>query len=279
MSKADDLSDEAKELIKSSHDLYALLGLDPACDAKAIKSAWRKTSLKYHPDKNQDNPSAVETFYLAKNAAELLQNPEARARYDAAREAAAQREAQKAKLEGKRRRLMEELERAESGAKRKREEDEGREERLQSELKRLARDGERRRREREEAKLREREEEARREEEVRREREREARREKERERRRQSAGVHFQPGASVGSAAGVEDGVGTPVKKRVFDGAKSAPSTPPGKKPAFSFSPKPGAGGGNKLEQDTLARLRAKQAEKRKLEEQIKASEAAETTS
>lgn len=264
MSKADDLSDEAKELIKSSHDLYALLGLDPACDAKAVKSAWRKTSLKYHPDKNQDNPSAVETFYLAKNAAELLQNPEARARYDAAREAAAQREAQKAKLEGKRRRLMEELERAEGGAKRKREENEGREERLQSELKRLARDGE---------------EEARREEEVRREREREARREKQRERRRQSAGVHFQPGTSVGSAAGVEDGVGTPVKKRVFDGAKSAPSTPAGKKPAFSFSPKPGAGGGNRFEQDTLARLRAKQAEKRKLEEQIMASEAAETTS
>ncbi|KAH7063532.1 hypothetical protein B0J12DRAFT_694437 [Macrophomina phaseolina] len=262
--KADDLSDEAKELIKSPHDLYALLGLSPSCDEKAIKSAWRKTSLKYHPDKNQDNPSAVETFYLAKNAAELLQNAEARKKYDDAREAARAREAQKARLEGKRRRLMEELERAETGAKRKREEEVGRE----SEVKRLARDGERRRREREEAKLREREE--------------EARRERERERRRQSVGVHFQPRASVGAAAAAADGnsgAGTPVKKRVFDGARSAPSTPAGKRPAFSFSPKPGVGGGNKFEQDTLARLKAKQAEKRRLEEQIKAQEAAETTS
>lgn len=269
MSKDSDLSDEAAALIKSDLNLYELLGVDTNCDEKAIKSAWRKTSLKYHPDKNRDNPEVVEKFYVAKNAAELLQNPEARAKYDAHREAKARSEAQREKLEGKRRKMMEELERAERGAKRKREDEAGEQDRLQSELKRLARDGERRRKEREEARAKEREEEARREEEL--------RREKEREKRRQSAGVHFQPGASASSAA-APDNVGTPVKKRVFDGTtKSAPSTPAGKKPAFSFSPKPETGGGNKFEQDTLARLKAKQEEKRRLAEQIRAQEAAET--
>ncbi|KKY15998.1 putative pre-mrna-splicing factor cwc23 [Diplodia seriata] len=273
---ATDLSDEAAALIKSDLNLYELLGLDPSspCDEKAIKSAWRKTSLKYHPDKNRGDPAAVDTFYLAKNATELLQNAEARARYDAHREAKRRAAAQTERLEGKRRRLMDELERAERGAKRKREEEVGERDRMESELKRLARDGERRRREREEARAREREEEARREE--------ESRRERERERRRQEAGAHWQPGASVGSAAAAAaDAGGTPVKKRVFDGAaKSAPSTPAGKKqPAFSFSPKPAAAGGagnNRFEQDTLARLKAKQEEKRKLAEQIRAQEAAE---
>ncbi|OJD30579.1 dnaj subfamily c member 17-like protein [Diplodia corticola] len=279
MSKDAELSDEAAALIKSDVNLYELLGLDSAasaCDDKAIKSAWRKTSLKYHPDKNRDDAAAVDKFYLAKNAAELLQNAEARAKYDAHREAKRRGEAQRERLEGKRRRLMDELERAERGAKRKREEEVGERDRVESEVKRLARDGERRRREREEARAREREEEARREE--------DARRERERERRRQDAAPppHWQPGASVGSAAATrEDAAATPVKKRMFDGAatttRSAPSTPAGKKPAFSFSPKPAAGGGNRFEQDTLARLKAKQEEKRKLAEQIRAQEAAET--
>ena len=284
-----DLLAAARDAAARGADYYALLGLRaPSGDGDAnaepitcesVQRAWRRRSLKYHPDKAGAagfDAARWEEFGLARD---VLASDEARAAYDGARAAAMLKRREREAMSARQRRFAEELERAEGGAKRKREENEGREERLQSELKRLARDGERRRREREEAKLREREEEARREEEVRREREREARREKQRERRRQSAGVHFQPGTSVGSAAGVEDGVGTPVKKRVFDGAKSAPSTPAGKKPAFSFSPKPGAGGGNRFEQDTLARLRAKQAEKRKLEEQIMASEAAETTS
>lgn len=261
---AADISDEARALIQSEHDLYALLGITPTADAGAIKSAWRKTSLKYHPDKNRDNPAAVETFYLAKNAAELLGSPAARAEYDRARAGRAQREAAAERLEGRRRAMMEELERAERGAKRKREGEVGEKEMLERELKRLARDGERRRREREEARAREREEEARREE--------EGRRERERERRRQSVGAQFQGGTPVkGAAERRFEGVrGGPV------GSMSAPSTPAGKgKKAFSFSPKVGAGGvgNNRFEQDTLARLKAKQAEKRRLEEQIRAAE------
>ncbi|KAK8154516.1 DnaJ domain-containing protein, partial [Phyllosticta citrichinensis] len=130
-------------------NLYELLGIEPTADAKQLKSAWRKTSLKYHPDKNQDNPEAVEKFYLAKNATELLSNPTLRAQYDTSREARAQKERANSLLDAKRRQMVADLEAGERGAKRKRAEEVDAEERLQRELKRLAQDGERRRRERE----------------------------------------------------------------------------------------------------------------------------------
>ncbi|KAK7530673.1 uncharacterized protein J3D65DRAFT_639153 [Phyllosticta citribraziliensis] len=161
MSK-DDVSDEAKALVSTDINLYELLGIEPTADAKQLKSAWRKTSLKYHPDKNQDNPEAVEKFYLAKNATELLSNPTLRAQYDTSREARAQKERANSLLDAKRRQMVADLEAGERGAKRKRAEEVDAEERLQRELKRLAQDGERRRREREEQKAKEREEEARR---------------------------------------------------------------------------------------------------------------------
>ncbi|KAK8249029.1 hypothetical protein IWZ00DRAFT_573971 [Phyllosticta capitalensis] len=258
----DEVSDEAKALVTSDINLYELLGIEPTADAKALKSAWRKTSLKYHPDKNQDNPSAVEKFYLAKNAVELLSDPTLRAQYDNGREARAQKERANALLDAKRRQMVADLEAGERGAKRKRAEEADAEERLQRELKRLAQDGERRRREREELKAREREE--------------EARRDYEREMRRKS-GVHVQPNGTSTTTPST----GTPSKpKRPFDvgsGSQSAPSTPANSKgnkaPAFSFSPKT-PGGSSKFEQDTLARLKARQAEKKKLEEQIRQQEA-----
>ncbi|KAK7516447.1 DnaJ domain-containing protein [Phyllosticta citriasiana] len=185
MSK-DDVSDEAKALVSTDINLYELLGIEPTADAKQLKSAWRKTSLKYHPDKNQDNPEAVEKFYLAKNAVELLSNPTLRAQYDTSREARAQKERANALLDAKRRQMVADLEAGERGAKRKRAEEADAEERLQRELKRLAQDGERRRREREEQKAKEREE--------------EARHDYEREMRRRS-GVHVQPNGAGSSRA------------------------------------------------------------------------------
>jgi hypothetical protein len=39
---------------------------------KELKKAYRKASIKYHPDHNQDNPEATRRFVLIKCAYELL---------------------------------------------------------------------------------------------------------------------------------------------------------------------------------------------------------------
>ena len=42
--------------------LYDSLGIQPSASQDEIKKAYRKAALKYHPDKNKDNPKAVEKF-------------------------------------------------------------------------------------------------------------------------------------------------------------------------------------------------------------------------
>jgi len=43
-------------------DPYVILELDPAADEKAIRKQYRRMSLLKHPDKNPDNPLAVQEF-------------------------------------------------------------------------------------------------------------------------------------------------------------------------------------------------------------------------
>ena len=63
-------------------DYYEVLGVDKSATADQIKSAYRKLAMKYHPDRNPDNPEAKEKFSEISEAYEVLSNAEKRQRYD-----------------------------------------------------------------------------------------------------------------------------------------------------------------------------------------------------
>lgn len=64
-------------------DYYQTLGLKRGASEQEIKRAFKKLSLKYHPDKNKDNPEqAKEKFAKIVNAYEVLKDPEQRSIYD-----------------------------------------------------------------------------------------------------------------------------------------------------------------------------------------------------
>src|SRR5690554_3477000 len=63
-------------------DYYEILGIDKSADAAAIKKAYRKKAIEFHPDKNPGDKDAEENFKLAAEAYEVLSDPDKKARYD-----------------------------------------------------------------------------------------------------------------------------------------------------------------------------------------------------
>ncbi|KAF2717922.1 DnaJ-domain-containing protein [Polychaeton citri CBS 116435] len=138
--------------LSSQHDFYDLLGVQSTASESEIRRAWRKTALKYHPDKaGASNTEAFEKFHLLQIALDVLVDETARQLYDNARRAREEKKARDGKLEGKRRAMKEDLERRESGFLKRKHDELEEEEAFQRELRRLAEDGKRRRKEREEA--------------------------------------------------------------------------------------------------------------------------------
>ncbi len=63
-------------------DYYKTLGVEKSADAEAIKKAYRKLALKYHPDRNPGNREAEEKFKKISEAYAVLSDPEKRKQYE-----------------------------------------------------------------------------------------------------------------------------------------------------------------------------------------------------
>jgi molecular chaperone DnaJ len=66
----------------AKRDFYEVLGLAKDASDEDIKKAYRKLAMKYHPDRNPDSKAAEEKFKEAKEAYEMLSDPQKRDAYD-----------------------------------------------------------------------------------------------------------------------------------------------------------------------------------------------------
>ena len=66
----------------TQRDYYEILGVERGADEQALKSAYRKMALKYHPDRNPGDKEAEEKFKEAAEAYGVLSDAQKRAAYD-----------------------------------------------------------------------------------------------------------------------------------------------------------------------------------------------------
>jgi len=67
----------------AKEDFYKLLGVDRNASDAEIKKSYRSKAMKYHPDRNKDNPVEAEAkFKQIKEAYEVLSDPKKRSAYD-----------------------------------------------------------------------------------------------------------------------------------------------------------------------------------------------------
>ncbi|MED6179873.1 hypothetical protein PIB30_004927 [Stylosanthes scabra] len=71
--------------IRRKKNYYEILGLEKSCTVEDVRKAYRKLSLKVHPDKNKA-PGAEEAFKSVSKAFQCLSNDENRRKYDLAGE-------------------------------------------------------------------------------------------------------------------------------------------------------------------------------------------------
>ena len=69
-------------LVLANKSFYELLEVQREASEPDIKRAFRKLSLRYHPDKNPGNEEAASTFKQINRAYEVLSDPDKRQIYD-----------------------------------------------------------------------------------------------------------------------------------------------------------------------------------------------------
>ncbi len=69
-------------MAENKRDYYEVLGVEKGASAGEKKKAYRKSAMKYHPDRNPGDKTAEEKFKELGEAYEVLSDEEKRARYD-----------------------------------------------------------------------------------------------------------------------------------------------------------------------------------------------------
>jgi len=67
-------------------DYYDILGTTKEANPKEIRDAYRQLALRYHPDRNRDNPEAAARMKEVNESYAVLSDPRKRQEYDALRE-------------------------------------------------------------------------------------------------------------------------------------------------------------------------------------------------
>lgn len=68
--------------MSEKRDYYEILGVERTANEEDIRRSYRKLALKYHPDRNKDNPEAETKFKEATEAFTVLSDEKKRAQYD-----------------------------------------------------------------------------------------------------------------------------------------------------------------------------------------------------
>ena len=79
----------AATLAEQNRNFYKILGVEKKASQKEIKSAYRKLSLEWHPDKNPEKrEEALAKYQEINDAYEALGDPDKRRKYDRGGESA-----------------------------------------------------------------------------------------------------------------------------------------------------------------------------------------------
>jgi molecular chaperone DnaJ len=66
----------------AKRDFYDILGVSKSADADELKRSYRKLAMQYHPDRNQGDKTAEQTFKDISEAYDVLKDDQKRAAYD-----------------------------------------------------------------------------------------------------------------------------------------------------------------------------------------------------